>query len=91
LLPRWNFAIALARNELEGTTVDLPGLLAPLELPGPEAVLDSLAELLLGKPLEPHQRGTLLELLKRGGIEEMADLPALVTAGLLASPAYQWC
>jgi uncharacterized protein (DUF1800 family) len=91
LLPRWNFAIALARNELEGTTVDLPGLLAPLELPGPEAALDSLAELLLGKPLEPHQRGTLLELLKRGGIEEMADLPALVTAGLLASPAYQWC
>lgn len=90
LLPRWNFAIALARNELEGTKVDLPGLLAPLDLPGPEAALDSLAELLLGTPLAPKQRDTLLGWLRERGLEKAAELPALVTAGLLASPAYQW-
>jgi uncharacterized protein (DUF1800 family) len=76
LLPRWNFAIALARNELEGTGVDPPALLGALaasetpagvahsaaaaKLPDAPPVLDSLAELLLGEPLPAAQRDSLL-------------------------------
>jgi hypothetical protein len=88
LLPRWNFAIALARNEMKGTRLDLPTLLGPLALSSPQAELDSLGELLLGVPLGPPQRDLLLAALGPG--QDPPGLPSLVTAGLLASPAYQW-
>ena len=90
LLPRWNFAIALARNEIKGTRLDLPALLGPLTPPGPQAALDSLGELLLGAPLEVAQRDLLLAALGEGAGQDPAGLPSLVTAGLLASPAFQW-
>jgi hypothetical protein len=87
LLPRWNFAIALARNELKGTRLDLPALLGPLDLSGPQAELDSLGELLMGTPLGPPQRDLLLAALRAGAGQKPLSL---VTAGLLASPAFQW-
>ena len=90
LLPRWNLAIALARNEVRGTRLDLPALLGPLAPPGPQAALDSLGELLLGAPLGPAQRDLLLAALGEGAGQDPAGLLSLVTAGLLASPAYQW-
>ena len=52
--------------------------------------MDSLGELLLGVPLGPVQRDSLLAALGEGAGQDPAGLPSLVTAGLLASPAFQW-
>jgi uncharacterized protein (DUF1800 family) len=84
LLPRWQFSLALARNELEGTRVALP------ELDGsPQALLADLAEQLFGAPLPPAAGGDLLRALRGAGAQD-EDLPSLFTAGLLSSPAFQW-
>jgi hypothetical protein len=49
--------------------------------------LDQLSALLLGTPLPSAARENLLSSLKT--VDE-ADLPAIVVAGLVASPAFQW-
>ncbi|MCC6187507.1 MAG: DUF1800 domain-containing protein [Anaerolineales bacterium] len=84
LMPRWQFALALARNEIDGTRIDLPaGALPPTELAG------ELALLLLGRRFSLAERDALLSSLNAAGAAE-AELPAILAAGLLASPAFQW-
>ncbi len=86
LLPRWQFALALARNELPGVRVDMNALLAGAStLPD---MLDRLAQLFLGSPLPAPARDPLLQSL--AGLVDGPDAPALLAAGLLASPAFQW-
>ncbi len=84
LLPRWQFALALARGELEGTRVELP---AAGNSPGDQ--LDELSLRLLGTRLAAGQRAELLAGLQASGAEAH-ELPPIMTAGLLASPAFQW-
>jgi len=83
LMPRWQFALALARNEIEGTEINVAELFAG---DSPQALADRLATLLLGAPLPTPQRDALLAGLR----EANAELPQVLTAGLLASPAFQW-
>ncbi len=78
LMPRWQFALALARNEIEGVSVES----VPLEA-------DGLATLLLGVPLETAARDDLIHTLKAEGADE-ETLPEILTAGLVASHAFQW-
>lgn len=83
LLPRWQFALALAQNEIEGTEINTMELFAAAS---PPALADRLATLLLGAPLPAPQRDSLLTALREAG----AELPQVLTAGLLASPTFQW-
>jgi hypothetical protein len=87
LQPRWQFALALAQNEIASTQVDLPKLveLAGARLPG--EVVDQLSALLLGASLPAPARDNLLTALKTA---DESDLPVVVAAGLIASPAFQW-
>ncbi len=86
LLPRWQFALALAEGALPGTTVDLDGLLARAGARTPEEITDRLSELLLGAPRPAAQRAALLDVVGAAG----DDLPRVLVAGLVASPEFQW-
>ena len=87
LQPRWQFAMALARNEIEGTQVEAPKLAEHSGARTPAEVVDQLSALLLGAPLPPATRDNLLKSLKDA---DDTELPTLVAAGLIASPAFQW-
>ena len=85
LLPRWQFALALARGEITGAAVTLPGD----ENGAPETAADALSLRLLGRPMPAAARDDLLAQLRKAGAQA-ADMPAILAAGLLASPAFQW-
>lgn len=89
LTPRWQFALALARNEIDGVKIDLPALLQSAGVASPEEGVDQLSALLLGAPLDPAARDELLTSLQSEGADE-ESLPPIITAGLIASPAFQW-
>ncbi|MGQ0604792.1 MAG: DUF1800 domain-containing protein [Anaerolineales bacterium] len=91
LLPRWKFALALAQNEVEGTEINFDEVLTTAGATTPQAMTDRLAGLLLGAPLPAPERDALLAALHNAGDANIADeLPRVLTAGLLASPAFQW-
>jgi uncharacterized protein (DUF1800 family) len=85
LLPRWQFALALLKDEVKGTPAPLP----PAATDAPETVADELATLLLGQPMTAPGRDNLLANLRSAGATP-EGMPAILTAGLLASPAFQW-
>jgi uncharacterized protein (DUF1800 family) len=78
LMPRWQFALALARNEIDGVHLET----LPTDA-------DDLATLLTGAPLEPTARDQLLSNLRTAGADD-ETLPQILTAGLIASPTFQW-
>jgi uncharacterized protein (DUF1800 family) len=86
LMPRWKFALALAQNKISGTEINFDALLAASGATTPQAMADRLAALLLGAPLPTRERDVLLAALHDAG----DDLPNVLTAGLIASPAFQW-
>jgi uncharacterized protein (DUF1800 family) len=86
LLPRWQFALALAQNQLSGTAIDLAALLDAAQTE--EASAERLSTLLLGAPLQPGIRTELLSLLGHD-LPEQERMTTLL-AVLLASPAFQW-
>ncbi|RMF50825.1 MAG: DUF1800 domain-containing protein [Anaerolineae bacterium] len=89
LMPRWQFAFALARNQLDGVSVDLPALMARAGASTlPEAV-DQCCMRLLGAPLPAGQRDALLKIASADGAEE-DEVLAVIVGGILASPAFQW-
>jgi hypothetical protein len=85
LLPRWQFALALLRGEVKGTPAPLP--LSVID--APETIADELAARLLGQPMTAPGRDNLLARLRSAGATA-AEMPAILTAGLVASPAFQW-
>jgi hypothetical protein len=86
LHPRWQFALALAQNQISGTTIDLADLFGAAETAAEGA--DRLSTLLLGAPLQPRIHQELLEIL--GNDLPAAEGKTLLLAVLLASPAFQW-
>jgi len=89
LLPRWQFAFSLMRNEIPNAEVNLQDL---LEISGARTLtesIDQIASLLLGSPLDPAARDELIQTVQAAGADE-AETMDVVTAGLLASPAFQW-
>jgi uncharacterized protein (DUF1800 family) len=87
LMPRWQFALALARNEIPGTQVNLSEIVQASGAHTPAEMTDRLSMLLLGAPLPTGVRDDLLSALQPA---DEAELPHILTAGLLASPAFQW-
>jgi hypothetical protein len=89
LLPRWQLAMELVQNQIPGVELDLAALVGASGAAKPAELVDRLSALLLGSPLVAAGRDALLAELERSGARE-ADLPAIVVAGLVASPAFQW-
>lgn len=89
LMPRWQFAMRLSQNLFEDISIDLPGLITAAGIKDTATGIDRMATLLLGGPIEPVVRDGLLATMRAEQVST-DELPPLVTAGLLASPAFQW-
>lgn len=89
LMPRWQFAFALAQNEMKGTQIELQKMMETVGAKTPEESADQIASLLLGSSLETSARDELLAALRSAGADEVESL-RIFTAGILASPAFQW-
>jgi len=89
LMPRWQFAFELIRNEISGTRHNLQSLMDVSlsdSLPGDA---DAVAALLLGAPISAGARDQLIRSIQSAGATEEETLQ-IVTAGLLSSPGFQW-
>lgn len=89
LMPRWQFAFELIRNEIEGTQNNLNSLLDVLPTDSLHDDVDSLTSLLLGSPLDRLARDKLIDSVTSAGASPEETLQ-IVAAGILASPAFQW-
>jgi hypothetical protein len=89
LMPRWQFAFELIREEIKGTNTGLKQLLDVSLADGLSGEVDSVASLLLGAPLSSNARDELIASVRSADATEEETLQ-IVTAGLLASPAFQW-
>jgi hypothetical protein len=87
LQPRWQLALALARNEIKGTQIDLPELVQSSGATGITELTEKMSTLILGASLPSATRDNFVNSFKQ--VDE-ADLPAILIAGLIASPAFQW-
>lgn len=90
LMPRWQFALALVRDEINGTKINLPNLMKAAKPRGLSETIDQLGILLLGAPLPAQTRDDLIAALHTASADEDESLPSIITAGLVASPAFQW-
>ena len=89
LMPRWQFAFELIRDEIKGAKLGLDGLIDVSGADGLPAEVDAVSSLLLGAPLASSARDTLIgSVLSAGATDEEAL--QIITGGLLASPAFQW-
>jgi len=89
LMPRWQFAFELIRDEIKGTKTGIKALLEASNATNLQDKVDMVASLLLGAPLERLLRDELIDSINSAGASEEETLQ-IVTAGLLASPAFQW-
>jgi uncharacterized protein (DUF1800 family) len=89
LIPRWQFAFALVRNELGNTQLDLQTLADAAGAKTLPAALDAVSSLLIGSPLIAARRDELVDAIKSAGASQ-DEILQVVTGGLLASPAFQW-
>ena len=89
LMPRWQFAFELIRNEIKNTKHNLKDLLQVSSTGVLYDNVDSLASLLLGAPMDRRLRDELIDSLLSAGATEEETLQ-IVAASLIASPAFQW-
>ncbi len=89
LMPRWQFAMELVQDQISGTKVDLPRLVELSGTDTPSGMVRAFGNLLLGDSPADAVCEELLAALGVSGAQE-AHLPAVIVAGLLASPAFQW-
>ena len=89
LMPRWQFAFALLRNEIGGTRINLPKLIESIGAQSLPEIVDAIASLLLGAPLPESDRDALIADLQSAGATE-DESTQIITAGILSSPAFQW-
>jgi uncharacterized protein (DUF1800 family) len=89
LMPRWQFAFELIRNEIPNTTHNLNALLDVSSTGSLHTDVDSLASLLLGAPLDRLTRDGMIDTVHSAGATEEETLQ-IIAASLIASPAFQW-
>jgi uncharacterized protein (DUF1800 family) len=89
LMPRWQFAFALIRNEIAGTKNNLISLLDVSSAKDLHDRVDSISALFLGAPLERFTRDGLIDSVISAGANEEETLQ-VIAAGIIASPAFQW-
>ena len=89
LLPRWQFALELARGEMGGTKLPLDFLTEDLKVKDGELQVAALSQRLLGRTPSAQ-----LTAAARQVHEEVDGDPqafgTIVVAGLIASPQFQW-
>ncbi|HZO90455.1 MAG TPA: DUF1800 domain-containing protein [Chthonomonadaceae bacterium] len=96
LLPRWNFALALASNAIEGTTVDLNAPLAAAHAHSDNDILNALIETIFARAHDAPVIGPVREQVRQHiARARRASVPdktvvAEVAGLLLASPLFQW-
>jgi uncharacterized protein (DUF1800 family) len=89
LMPRWQFAFELMRDEIAGTKNHLDRLLNVASTGILEDDVDALTSLLLGSPLERSARDKLIDSVRdAGAVPE--EILRVLAAGIIASPAFQW-
>jgi CheY-like chemotaxis protein len=89
LMPRWQFAFELIRNEIKGTKHNLQNLLDVLLTESLEEDIDSISSLLLGAPLDRLIRDQLIDAVLSAGANTDEALQ-IITGSLIASPAFHW-
>ena len=89
LMPRWQFAFALMRNDLNDTKHNLQNLLDASSTGILQDDVDSLTSLLLGAPLERFARNEIIDSVRAAKATDEETLQ-IIAAGLIASPAFQW-
>jgi uncharacterized protein (DUF1800 family) len=98
LMPRWQFAFELIRNEIKNTKHNLGDLLNESRVHSGrladstgdlQADVDSLASLLIGAPLAGVIRDELLDSVRTAGATPEESLQ-IIAASLIAAPAFQW-
>lgn len=96
MLPRWNFALALASSTISGTAVDLQAPLKAAKATTDRARLDTLISAILNRSADAPELARLRAGLRahvdrahrEGGTEPV--ILAEVAGLLLASPQFQW-
>jgi uncharacterized protein (DUF1800 family) len=89
LMPRWQFAFELIRNEIKGTKHNLQNLLNVLLTKNLEEDIDAISSLLFGSPIDRLIRDQLIDSVSSAGANADEALQIIV-ASLIASPAFQW-
>jgi len=89
LMPRWQFAFELIRNEIGNTKHGLKSLLDVSSTGVLQDDVDSLASLLLGATTERFIRDELIDSVSSAGATPEETLH-IIAASLIASPAFQW-
>jgi uncharacterized protein (DUF1800 family) len=89
LMPRWQFAFELIRNEIKNTKHNLQNLLDVSSTGMLQDDVDSIASLLLGSPLERFARDGLIDSVRAAGSTD-EEIRPIIAAGIIASPAFQW-
>jgi hypothetical protein len=89
LMPRWQFAFALIRNELNDTKHNLNALLDVSSTGILQDDVDAITSLLLGAPLERLTRDGLIDSVRAAGATE-EETRQIIAASIIASPAFQW-
>ena len=89
LMPRWQFAFELVRNDIKNTNHNLFSLLDASSTGILQDDVDALTSLLLGAPLERLTRDGLIDSVRAAGATDEETLQ-IVAGGLIASPVFQW-
>lgn len=89
LMPRWQFAFELIRGEINGTKIGLNALMYVSNAGNLQGEADAVSSLLLGAPFAATVRDELIDSILSAGASEEETLQ-IVTASLIASPAFQW-
>jgi uncharacterized protein (DUF1800 family) len=89
LMPRWQFAFALIRNELNDTKHNLNALLDVSSTGILQDDVDSITSLLLGAPIDRFARDGIIDSVRAAGATE-EETRQIIVASIIASPAFQW-
>jgi uncharacterized protein (DUF1800 family) len=89
LLPRWQFALELVQDGLEGTLIDVGGLRSADGV-ADEGLLAALSRRLLGTTPNASLVAAAEAALRESGSEKDDVFAELLIAGLIASPGFQW-
>ncbi|MBL8102918.1 MAG: DUF1800 domain-containing protein, partial [Anaerolineales bacterium] len=89
LMPRWQFAFALIRDELKNTKHNLQSLLDVSSTGILQDDVDAITSLLLGAPLDRLTRNEIIDTVRAAGATE-EETRQIIAASIIASPAFQW-
>jgi len=89
LMPRWQFAFALIRDELKSTKHNLQSLLDVSSTGILQDDVDAITSLLLGAPLERFARDGIIDSVRAAGATD-EETRQIIAASIIASPAFQW-